>query len=249
MFDFLLDPQIWTAFLTLSVLEIVLGIDNLIFLSIVSETLPPHQRAKARRIGLILALAMRIGLLAGLTWLIGLTAPLFALGDHVVSWRDLVLGAGGAFLLYKGTVEIHNMVSGAEEVHAVRTVTMGAAIFQIVLLDIVFSLDSVITAIGMVDNLGVMVAAVVVAIVVMLVAADPVAGFIERNPSVKMLALSFLLLVGVALVADGAHFHIPRGYLYVSIAFSLFVEGMNLLVSRRRKRRRERERGSMSESS
>ncbi|MBW7836371.1 MAG: TerC family protein [Sphingomonadales bacterium] len=237
MFDFLTDPQVWTGFITLSILEIVLGIDNLIFLSIVSERLPAAQRPRARRIGLALALLMRVGLLAGLSWIIGLTAPIFTVADFTLSWRDVVLGGGGMFLIYKGTQEIHGMVEGKEShgvVSGAKAVSFASVIAQIVVLDLVFSLDSVITAVGMVNDLPVMIAAVVVAIVVMLVAAEPVAGFINRHPTVKMLALAFLLLVGVALVADGAHFHIPRGYLYFAIAFSLAVESLNLIAAKRR---------------
>ncbi len=237
MVEFLTDPHVWTGFITLSILEIVLGIDNLIFLSIVSERLPAAERPRARRIGLALALIMRIGLLAGLSWIIGLTAPIMTVADFTLSWRDVVLGGGGIFLIYKGTQEIHSMVEGKEShgmVSGAKAVSFAAVIAQIVVLDLVFSLDSVITAVGMVNDLPVMIAAVVVAIVVMLVAAEPVAGFINRHPTVKMLALAFLLLVGVALVADGAHFHIPRGYLYFAIAFSLAVESLNLLAAKRR---------------
>lgn len=237
MFDFLTDPQVWTGFITLSILEIVLGIDNLIFLSIVSERLPAAERPRARRIGLALALLMRIGLLAGLSWIIGLTAPILTVADFTLSWRDVVLGGGGMFLIYKGTQEIHGMVEGKEShgmVSGAAAVSFASVIAQIVVLDLVFSLDSVITAVGMVNDLPVMIAAVVVAIVVMLFAAEPVAAFINRHPTVKMLALAFLLLVGVALVADGAHFHIPRGYLYFAIAFSLGVESLNLIAAKRR---------------
>ena len=237
MVEFLTDPHVWTGFITLSILEIVLGIDNLIFLSIVSERLPAAERPRARRIGLALALLMRIGLLAGLSWIIGLTAPILTVADFTLSWRDVVLGGGGLFLIYKGTQEIHGMVEGKEShgmVSGAAAVSFASVIAQIVVLDLVFSLDSVITAVGMVNDLPVMIAAVVVAIVVMLFAAEPVAAFINRHPTVKMLALAFLLLVGVALVADGAHFHIPRGYLYFAIAFSLGVESLNLIAAKRR---------------
>ena len=237
MVEFLTDPHVWTGFITLSILEIVLGIDNLIFLSIVSERLPAAERPRARRIGLALALLMRIGLLAGLSWIIGLTAPILTVADFTLSWRDVVLGGGGLFLIYKGTQEIHGMVEGKEShgmVSGAAAVSFASVIAQIVVLDLVFSLDSVITAVGMVNDLPVMIAAVVVAIVVMLFAAEPVAAFINRHPTVKMLALAFLLLVGVALVADGAHFHIPRGYLYIAIAFSLGVESLNLIAAKRR---------------
>ncbi|GER06743.1 membrane protein [Iodidimonas muriae] len=237
--DYLATPEIWASFLTLSLLEIVLGIDNLVFLSVITEKLPPDQAKKARRIGLAGALIMRIALLLMLSWIIGLTAPILTIYDFIFSWRDLILGAGGLFLLYKGTREIHAVVEGEEE-HGSEKMALGmaAAIIQIMILDAVFSLDSVITAVGMTTELPVMVAAVVFAILVMLFAAEPVAAFISRHPTTKMLALSFLLLVGVALVADGMHFHIPRGYLYFAIAFSLLVEGLNLAAMRRRTRLR-----------
>lgn len=238
MIELLTRPEVWTGFLTLTVLEIVLGIDNLIFLSIVSQRLPKHQQPLARRIGLFFALFMRVALLFALSWIIGLTHPAFHIGDFLVSWRDIVLGVGGAFLIYKGTVEIHHTVEGTDEtVKEGRGAGMVAIIIQIAVLDLVFSLDSVITAVGMVNDLPVMIAAVVVAIIVMLVAAEPVSGFIQRHPTVKMLALSFLLLVGFALVADASHFHIPRGYLYVAIAFSLAVESLNIWAAAKRKRR------------
>lgn len=237
MLDYLTDPQIITGFLTLTILEIVLGIDNLIFLSIVSEKLPPHLRKKARQIGLAGALLMRVGLLFTLSIIIGMTQPIMMFGDFGLSWRDVVLGVGGAFLVYKGTMEIHAMTEGEEEHVNVKHAAFASVIMQIMVLDLVFSLDSIVTAVGMVNELPIMVAAVVVAIIVMLLAAEKVAAFINAHPSVKMLALSFLLLVGVALIADAAHFHIPRGYLYVAIAFSMFVEAMNLIVSRRNKKK------------
>ncbi|MDA5193227.1 TerC family protein [Govanella unica] len=236
MIDYLTNPQIITGFLTLAVLEIVLGIDNLIFLSIVSQKLPPEHRKNARRIGLALALIMRVGLLFALTWIIGMTTPIMMFGEFGLSWRDVVLGVGGAFLIYKGTMEIHTMTEGEEEHVSIKHAGMVSVILQIMVLDLVFSLDSIVTAVGMVNELPIMIAAVVVAIMVMLVAAEPVSAFINDHPSVKMLALSFLLLVGVALVADAAHFHIPRGYLYVAIAFSMFVEAMNLIVSKKKKK-------------
>ncbi len=236
MFEWMMDPAIWASFLTLSLLEVVLGIDNIIFLSIISSYLPKDQQAKARRIGLIMALAMRIALLASIAWIIGLTQPIFSIFEHEVSWRDIILGAGGLFLIYKGTDEIHHEIEGHEEgeskpkkVHSFMNV-----IVQIAILDMVFSLDSVITAVGMADHLPVMIAAVVFAIIVMMVAAEPTAAFIERHPTIKMLALSFLLLVGVALIADAMHFHIPRGYLYFAIAFSIGVEILNMVVRKRR---------------
>lgn len=229
--DWITDPNIWASLLTLTLLEIVLGIDNIIFLSVVSARLPEHQQQKARMIGLSLALIMRIGLLAAISWIIGLTATIFSVGDHAVSWRDIILIAGGLFLLYKGTVEIHASVEGEAhgEKDAAATAGFAGVIVQIFILDAVFSLDSVITAVGMAEELWVMVAAVVISIIVMMVAARPVGDFIHKHPTTKMLALSFLLLVGVALVADGLHFHIPRGYLYFAIAFSVLVEVLNLL--------------------
>lgn len=238
MLDLLTDPNAWASLLTLTALEIVLGIDNIIFLSIVSSRLPAHQQQRARRIGLGLALIMRVALLLSITWIIGLTQPAFAVFGHEVSWRDLVLGGGGLFLLVKGTMEIHHMTEGEPEEAGARQSTFLSAIIQIVVLDIVFSLDSVITAVGMADDVEIMIAAVTIAIIVMLVAAEPVSRFVNAHPTVKMLALSFLLLVGLALVADGLHFHIPRGYLYFAIAFSAGVEALNLLASSARRRRR-----------
>jgi predicted tellurium resistance membrane protein TerC len=233
------SAEAWASLLTLTALEIVLGIDNVIFLSIVTAKLPVAQQARARLIGLGLAAAMRVGLLLSISWIIGLTEAIFAFGDHVVSWRDLVLLVGGLFLLIKGTMEIHHMTEGggADQAPA-RSTTFAAAIVQIVLLDIVFSLDSVITAVGMARHIEVMIAAVLISVGVMLLAAKPIGAFIQRHPTMKMLALSFLLLVGVALIADGLHFHIPRGYLYFAIAFSLGVEVLNLLAGRGRAKRR-----------
>jgi predicted tellurium resistance membrane protein TerC len=233
----LTDYQIWASLLTLTALEIVLGIDNLIFLSIVSGRLPRHQQPLARRIGLSLALLGRVALLFSLTWMIGLTEPIFIILDFGVSWRDVVLAGGGLFLIAKGTMETHHMLEGHEEDAGVGTVTFATAVTQIIILDVVFALDSIITAVGMAQHLWVMITAVVIAMVVMLVAADPVGDFVNNHPTVKMLALSFLLLVGVALVADGLHFHIPRGYLYFAIAFSAGVEALNLMAARARKRR------------
>lgn len=233
------NADAWASLLTLTALEIVLGIDNLIFLSIVSQRLPPEQAKKARRLGLVLALGGRVALLFSLTWIIGLTHPVFTLFDLDISWRDIVLFFGGFFLLAKGTMEIHHTVLGTED-EALPRPGKGAfatVIFQILVLDIVFSLDSVLTAVGMSDHLPVMILAVVIAIIVMLFAAEPLATFVHKHPTVKMLALSFLLLVGMALVADGLHVHIPRGYLYVAIAFSVTVEALNLWAAARRKRR------------
>jgi len=236
MLEYLADPNIWVAFATLALLEIVLGIDNLVFLSVVTERLPEHQAKRARRIGLAGALLMRIALLFAISWIIGLTRPIFTVMEFTVSWRDVILGAGGLFLLVKGTLEIHSEVEGDDHDGPRVALGMTAAIVQIMILDMVFSLDSVITAVGMTEHLPVMVAAVVLAILVMFFAAEPVADFIQRHPTMKMLALSFLLLVGVALCADALHFHIPRGYLYFAIAFSLMVEILNHLARRRRRR-------------
>jgi predicted tellurium resistance membrane protein TerC len=235
MIEWLSNPEIWIAFLTLSALEIVLGIDNIIFLSIVSARLPKEQQPLARRIGLGLALLFRIVMLAGLTWLIGLTAPVFEVVNHPVSWRDIILAGGGLFLLWKATEEIYNEMEGSHDHGAGAAVKAGftAVVVQIVAIDLVFSIDSILTAIGLVRDLAVMIAAVVVAIIVMLLAAGPISDFVNRHPSVKMLALAFLLMIGVALVADSLHFEIPRGYLYFGIAFSMLVETLNLLRNKR----------------
>lgn len=248
MLHLLTDPQAWANLLTLTALEIVLGIDNVIFLSIVTGRLPVHQQPMARYIGLGLAAAMRVLLLLSISWIMGLTAVAFTVLGEAISWRDLVLLAGGLFLLVKGTLEIHHMTEGEGEGQGENGVSkrgMGfaAAIAQIVLLDIVFSLDSVITAVGMSQDLPVMITAVLIAVGVMLLAAKPIGTFIREHPTLKMLALSFLLLVGVALIADGLHFHVPRGYLYFAIAFSAGVECLNLLAARGRRRRAAAARG------
>ena len=240
MTDWLLDPQIWASLLTLTVLEIVLGIDNLIFISIVAGRLPAHQQARARTVGLALALFMRLALLASISWLVGLTATVFTLGGHGFSWRDLILAGGGLFLLYKGTKEIHELVEGDDHGEVTdaapkRKVTFASVIGQIVVLDIVFSLDSVITAVGMADNLWVMSTAVLVAVVIMLFASGTVASFVNNHPSVKMLALAFLLLIGMVLVADGMGFHVPKGFIYAAMGFSVAVESLNLLARKKRK--------------
>ncbi len=231
--EWITDPAIWVSFLTLAFLEIVLGIDNVVFISIVAEKLPPGQRAWARTIGLLLALVMRVVLLFSAVWLIGLTETLFTLFGQEFSWRDLILLGGGLFLLTKGTFEIHETIEDDDDEHdGVVQATFGMVILQIMVLDAVFSIDSVITAVGMTDNFAVMVAAVSTAIAVMILAAGPVSSFIERHPTTKMLALSFLLLIGMSLVADGLGMHIPRAYLYFAIAFSLGVEILNLLYVR-----------------
>ena len=241
MFEWVTDGHIWMSLLTLSLLEIILGIDNVIFLSIISSKLPPEQQKRARFIGLTLALLMRVVMLCGIAWIVGLKATLFSIGGHEVSWRDIILGVGGLFLLYKGTHEIHNSVEGDhEELHGApkKYAAFGAVIMQIVVIDLVFSLDSVITAVGMTENLYVMVASVSIAIFLMMVASEPTSAFVQKHPTVKMLALSFLILVGVALLADAAHFHIPRGYLYFAIAFSMGVEALNLIAAGNRKKKK-----------
>jgi predicted tellurium resistance membrane protein TerC len=232
--DWLTSPETWIAFATLTVLEVVLGIDNIVFISILAGKLPHRQQRRARRVGLGLAMLMRIALLLSLTWIMRLTRPLFAVLGHSVSGRDLILIAGGLFLIAKSTFEIHDKLEGESGRKNPRgAATFASVIGQIVLLDIVFSLDSVITAIGMARQLGVMIAAVIAAVGVMLVAAEPVSGFVERHPTVKMLALSFLLLIGVALLADGLGQHVPKGYIYFAMGFSVFVEMLNLRVRRR----------------
>ena len=234
--DWLADPQIWIAFLTLTVLELVLGIDNVIFISILSGKLPDNQQQRARYIGLTLALVMRVGLLFSLTWVMGLTEPLFTILSQKVSGRDLILLLGGLFLIGKSTHEIHGSLEGEEGHASKRTYpSFMSVIVQIMLLDIVFSLDSVITAVGMVDNIWIMIAAVVVSIVAMMAFAGPIGGFVQRHPTVKMLALAFLLLIGVTLIAEGFHQHISKGYIYAAMAFSVFVEFLNLRLRKKTK--------------
>lgn len=227
--EWLADPQIWIAFSTLTLLELVLGIDNIVFISILAGKLPPEQQAKARFVGLGLALGMRVILLFSLTWVIGLTAPLFNIFGQEISGRDLVLLIGGVFLLAKSTHEIHGSLEG-EEGHKSAKIypSFAGVLIQIMLLDIVFSLDSVITAVGMVDNLWIMIAAVVVSIVFMMVFAGSIGAFVQKHPTVKMLALSFLILIGVTLIAEGLEHHIPKGYIYFAMAFSVLVEILNL---------------------
>ena len=225
------NPETWVALLTLTVLEIVLGIDNVIFISILITRLPQAQRDRARQIGLGLAMGMRIALLLTITWIIGLTQPAFSVGGFEFSWRDLILIGGGLFLLWKATTEIHESLEGEAAHHAEGArsgARFGSIIAQIVALDIVFSLDSVLTAVGLVDEVPVMSAAVVIAVGVLLVASGPLSAFVHRHPSVKILALSFLLLIGVTLIADGFHFHIDKAYIYAAMGFSVFVEALNL---------------------
>jgi predicted tellurium resistance membrane protein TerC len=232
-FEWVADPQSWIALATLTALELVLGIDNIVFISILAGKLPRAEQGRARRVGLGLALVMRIALLFTLTWLAGLTRPLFAVAGNQLSGRDLILIAGGLFLIAKATHEIHGKLEGVEGGReAPAAASFAGVILQIGLIDVVFSLDSVITAVGMVRELSIMVIAVAVAIGVMMVASGPVSAFVERHPTVKMLALSFLLLIGVALIADGFEQHIPRGYIYFAMGFSVFVEALNLRLRR-----------------
>ena len=228
------------ALVTLTVLEIVLGVDNIIFISILSGKLPKADQKRARRIGLLAAMIMRILLLLSLAWVIGLTAPLFTVAGLAVSGRDLILIGGGLFLLAKATYEIHDKLEG-EEGHASgkAAATFGSVITQVMLLDIVFSLDSVITAVGMVDSIGIMVAAVIIAVLVMMLAAEPISAFVEAHPTVKILALSFLLLIGVSLVAEGFGTHIPKGYVYFAMGFSVFVEAVNIRIHAKRRKTSE----------
>jgi predicted tellurium resistance membrane protein TerC len=233
--ELLTDPEIWISLLTLTVLEIVLGIDNIVFISVLTSRLPRDQQARGRRVGLGLALVMRILLLLTLSWVIGLTAPLFTIAGMEISGRDLILIGGGLFLLAKATTEVHEALEGGghKPGEAPKTVSFSGVLVQIALLDVVFSLDSVITAVGMADEILVMIAAVVIAIGVMLVAAGPLSKFVEEHPTVKMLALSFLLLIGMSLVADGIDLHIPKGYIYFAMGFSVFVEALNLRLRAR----------------
>ncbi len=242
------DPAAWAALVTLVVMEVVLGIDNLIFISILSNKLPPEHRQRTRRIGIGLALIMRLALLAAIGWIVGLTQPVFDLGmvgppgahgeptfDTAFSWRDLILIAGGLFLVWKATKEIHHTVDVTpsndmleKDKKDVVINNVGAAIFQIILLDLVFSIDSILTAVGMTDHVPIMMIAVVIAVTVMLLASDPLANFIDKTPTVVMLALGFLLMIGAVLIADGFGVHIPKGYIYAAMAFSALVEGLNM---------------------
>ena len=237
LIDWLTDPHIWASFITLSAMEVVLGIDNIVFISLMVSRMHPEQRLTARRVGLLLALIFRIIMLGGIAYIIHLTTPLFSFAGYDFSWRDLILIAGGLFLLVKGTREMHQDIEGEEEGGEASVAdTMVSAILQIAVIDLVFSIDSIITAVGMAEHVEVMIAAVAVAILVMYFASEPVAAFIERHPTTKMLALAFLLLIGAALIADGFHFHIPRGYIYFAMAFAAAVEVINVVAMRRRQR-------------
>jgi predicted tellurium resistance membrane protein TerC len=236
--EWLLDPQAWLALATLTALEIVLGVDNIIFISILVGRLPEHQRARARTLGLAFAMLTRIGLLLSLAWIMTLTTPLFALLGKEISGRDLILIGGGLFLLWKSVHEIHNSLEGEEEESAgvaPAVATFGAIIVQIAIIDIVFSLDSVITAVGMVDEVSIMIIAIVAAVGVMMFAAGPIGNFVDRHPTIKMLALSFLILIGLALIGEGWDLHIPKGYIYFAMAFSVAVEMLNIRLRAKRR--------------
>lgn len=238
-FAWLNDPTAWVALLTLVVLEIVLGIDNLIFISILTNKLPEAQRARARRLGIGAALIMRLALLATISIIVQLTTPVFSLFDHPFSWRDIILIVGGLFLVWKATKEIHHSVDPEDSkenmVGQTIQMSMAGAIFQILLLDLVFSIDSIITAVGMTDEIAIMYIAVISAVTVMLLAATPLANFIAKNPTIVMLALGFLLMIGTTLIADGMGFHVPKGYIYAAMGFSALVEGLNMLARRKKK--------------
>ncbi|SIT59576.1 Membrane protein [Mesorhizobium prunaredense] len=232
----------WVALLTLVALEVVLGIDNLIFISILTNKLPKNQQARARRLGISAALVMRLVLLATISIIVGLTAPVFAAFGHAFSWRDLILIAGGLFLVWKATKEIHHTVDPEDHKDNIMGETLqlslAGAVFQILLLDLVFSIDSIITAVGMTDEIGIMYIAVTVAVSVMMLAATPLANFIEKNPTIVMLALGFLLMIGMTLIADGMGYHVPKAYIYAAMGFSALVEGLNMLARRRAKKKR-----------
>lgn len=237
------DPAVWIALMTLIVMEVVLGIDNLLFISILTNKLPEAQRSRARKIGIGLALILRLVLLSAVAWIVQLTTPIFQLFDHGFSWKDLILIAGGLFLVWKATKEIHHSVDPEPtpdlfDSQAV-TLTFSAAIGQILLLDMVFSIDSIITAVGMTPHVPVMVIAVIVAVTVMMIAANPLARFIEINPTIVMLALGFLLMIGMTLIAEGFGVHVPKGYIYAAMAFSGLIEGLNMMSRRSKKKKRE----------
>ena len=236
MLDLLLDPNVWVAFATLTVMEVVLGVDNVIFISVLVSRLPKAEAERARKIGLALALIFRIALLLVLSWIIALTAPVFSAFGHGFSWRDIILIAGGLFLLYKAVHEMHAEIEEPHEPElqiAARS-ALSAIIVQIVIIDMVFSIDSIVTAVGMAQHVEVMIAAVIVAVGIMFLASGPIANFVSRHPTTKMLALAFLLLIGVSLVADGVGFHIDKAYIYAAMAFAVMVEGVNIVASRRR---------------
>jgi predicted tellurium resistance membrane protein TerC len=233
----LTNPDVWIAFLTLCALEIVLGIDNIVFISILTNKLPQEQQKKARRMGLMLALVMRVGLLFTISWIMRLTAPLFVVAGQEISGRDLILIIGGLFLLYKSVKEIHEKAEAASNTdQSVKKVAYSTVILQIIALDLVFSLDSVITAVGMVSQIEVMIAAVIVSVGVMLWSAEPISNFVNQHPAVKILALAFLIMIGTALIAEGLDVHFPKGYIYFAMAFSVAVESVNIWLGVRGKR-------------
>ncbi|WFR94646.1 TerC family protein [Rhizobium tumorigenes] len=238
------DPSAWVALVTLVLMEVVLGIDNLIFISILTNKLPPENRDKARKIGIGLALIMRLALLGTVAWIVRLTEPVFDIMGHGFSWKDIILIAGGLFLLWKATKEIHHSVDPVDQngdfIAKSTTTGFAAAIGQILLLDLVFSVDSIITAVGMTPHIPIMFVAVITAVLVMLLAAAPLANFIEKNPSIVMLALAFLLMIGTTLIADGMGFHVPKGYIYAAMAFSAVVEILNMMVRNRREKSKTR---------
>lgn len=236
--DILFDPNAWAALVTLTALEIILGIDNIVFIAILTARLDEQRSKVARALGLSLAFVFRVALLASLSWIIGLTQPVINIGAFSLSWRDIILVAGGLFLITKATREIHGEVEGEDDDHGTKAVkaSLAAVIAQLAVIDMVFSIDSIVTAVGLADDLEVMIAAVVIAMIVMFVAAEPVGTFIEHHPTTKMLALAFLLMIGLALMADGVHFHIPRGYIYTAMAFAAGVEALNVLAQRGRKK-------------
>jgi predicted tellurium resistance membrane protein TerC len=239
MLELLYDPNVWAAFLTLTAMEIVLGIDNIVFISVLVSRLPKEQADRARKLGLALALIFRILLLLVISWIIGLTQPAFDIMGFAPSWKDLILIAGGAFLVYKATHEMHAEIEEPHEADLKQQATkaFAAIIGQIIVIDLVFSIDSIVTAVGMADQVEVMIAAVIVAVGVMFVASGPVADFVAKHPTTKMLALAFLLLIGTSLVADGLGFHIPKGYIYAAMGFSVLVEAINIIAKERRNRR------------
>lgn len=233
--ELLTSPDAWIAFFTLTALELVLGIDNIVFISILADKLPEKQRDLARRIGLGLAMFMRIGLLLLLSWIVGLTAPLFEIVGQEISGRDLILLCGGLFLLYKSTHEVHQLLEGDEgESSSKVSATFASVIVQIIIIDSVFSIDSIITAVGMVDEIAIMVAAVIVSVSLMMVAASPIGRFVSAHPTIKMLALSFLFMIGAMLIADGLGHHVPKGYIYFAMAFSIVVEMLNMRLRKRK---------------
>jgi predicted tellurium resistance membrane protein TerC len=234
MIEILLDPQIWIAFLTLTALELVLGIDNIIFIAIIVDKLPQEKREFARKLGLFLAMFMRIGLLLVLSWIIGLTEPVLTLFGHGVSGRDLILIAGGLFLIWKSTMEVHQLLEGEEGEQSRKVAsTFAGVILQIIMIDLVFSLDSIITAVGMVSEVGVMIAAVVASVGLMMLFASAIGRFVSDHPTIKMLALSFLVVVGVVLIVDGFGHHVPKGYIYFAMAFSVSVEMLNIRMRKK----------------